>query len=262
VSGRRLAGSWLIGLGAGLITLALVRGNLGSLGFPFALSAAGLFLLTRSGQSSQHFPDTELERGLDRLFALLLPARKATTTASARIAMTQQRRLAVLRRGARRWGAELQLIATDGYETASRISALSEHAGEQDDRMLVAEAVHVLGVERVRAGADRTLADDPVSMLAYGLGARPVGTDLTSLEDLLCDLGLSEEGDELRTHFDEVLARGTVTTLRLRDDAERSMFRDLAGASFVLGAAARILELASLSPPIDRSTPAAAAGAT
>ena len=107
-----------------------------------------------------------------------------------------------------------------------------------------------------------TLADDPVSMLAYGLGARPAGTDLTSLEDLLCDLGLSEEGDELRTHFDEVLAHSTVTAGRPRDDAERSMFRDLAGASFVLGAAARILELATLSPAIDRSIAGAAASST
>ena len=110
----------------------------------------------------------------------------------------------------------------------------------------------MLGVERARAGADLTLTDDPVSMLAYGLGARPAGTDLTSLEDLLCDLGLSEEGDELRTHFDEVLAYSAVTAGRLRDDTERSMFRDLAGASFVLGAAARILEARNASRP--RST--------
>ena len=262
MSGTRLAGSWLIGLGGGLITLALVHGNFGSLGFPFVLGAAGILLLTHSGRRSQHFPGTELERSLDRLFALLLPARKATTTASARFALAQQRRLAVLRRGARRWGSELQLIATDGYETASRISALCEHAGEQDDRGLVAKAVHVLGAERARAGADLKLADDPVSMLAYGLGARPAGTDLTSLEDLLCDLGLSEEGDELRTHFDEVLAHSTVTAGRRRDDAERSMFRDLAGASFVLGAAARIVELATLSPAIDRSIAGAAASST
>ena len=100
-------------------------------------------------------------------------------------------------------------------------------------------------------------------MLAYGLGARPAGTDLTSLEDLLCDLGLSEEGDELRTHFDEVLAHSSRhRRLDLRDDTERSMFRDLAGASFVLGAAARILELATLSPAFDRSIAGAAASST
>ena len=120
---------------------------------------------------------------------------------------------------------------------------------EQGDRALVAEAVHVLGAERARAGADVTLAADPVSLLAYGLGARPVDADLTSLEDLLHDLGLSEQGDELRTHFDDVLAQTEVAKLHLRNDAERSMFHDLAGASFVLGAAARILELVSLTPP-------------
>ena len=60
---------------------------------------------------------------------------------------------------------------------------------EHDDRVLLAEAVRILSAERARAGADLSLANDPVSMLAYGLGARPAGTDLTSLEDLLHDLG-------------------------------------------------------------------------
>ena len=91
-----------------------------------------------------------------------------------------------------------------------------------------------------------TLDPDPLSLLAYGLGARPADADLTSLEDLLHDLGLSEQGDELRTHFDDVLAQTDVRNLQLKSDAERGMFRELAGASFVLGAAARILELASL----------------
>ncbi len=100
----RLAGSWLIGLGAALMTLALVRGNFGGLAFPFLISASGLLLVTRSGQAMQRFPGTDLERGLERLFALLLPARRATTTATARLAMAQQIRLAQLRRGARRWG--------------------------------------------------------------------------------------------------------------------------------------------------------------
>lgn len=259
MSGARLGGSWLIGLGAALMALALVRGNVGSLVLPFLLSASGLLLVTHSGQRSLRFPGTELERGLDRLFALLLPARAATTTATARAAMVQQLRLAGLRRGARRWGTELQLITTDGYETASRISALRRQGDGQDDRMLVAEAVHVLGAERARAGADLTLAGDPVSLLAYGLGARPAGTDLVSLEHLLRDLGLSEEGDELRTHFDDVLAETNVTKLQFRNDGERRMFRDLAGASFVLGAAARIVELAPLTATRD-TIPVAAAG--
>jgi hypothetical protein len=238
----------LVGVGAAGMTLSVVRGNFGSLAVPFLLGATGLLLLTQPGQTLRRFPGTELERRLDSLFSLLLPTRQATSTRGIRVALTHQLSLARLKRDARRWGKELQLIATDGYETASRIAALRAPTDEQDDRALVAEAVHVLGAERARAGADLTLADDPVSMLAYGLGARPADADLTSLEDLLRDLGLSEQGDELRTHFDDVLAQTDVANLHLRNDAERSTFHDLAGASFVLGAAARILELVSLTP--------------
>jgi hypothetical protein len=249
VTGRGLTGSWLISAGAALMTLALVRGNFSGLAFPFLISATGLLLLTQPGHPSPRFPDTDLERGLDRLFALLLPAHKATTTGTDRVAVAQQTLLAGLRLGARRWAKELQLITTDGYETASRLSALGLPTDKQDDRALVAETVQALRAERARAGADLTEANDPVSMLAYGLGARPAGTDLTSLEELLHDLGLSGENDELRTHFDDVLAENTTTTLHLTNDADRSMFRDLAGASFVLGASTRILELATLAPP-------------
>ena len=105
MSGRLLAGSWLIGAGLGSIVLALVRGDFGRLAFPSLLAAAGLLLFTHSGQRLQRFPSTDLERGLDRLFALLLPSRKPTTTATVRLAITQRMRLAGLRRGARRWGS-------------------------------------------------------------------------------------------------------------------------------------------------------------
>jgi len=260
VRGTRLAGSWLIGVGFGSVALALARGDFGRLALPALLGAAGLLLFTHSGQALQRFPSTDLERGLDRLFALLLPTRKPTTTPTARVAITQQIRLAGLRRGARRWGNELQLITTDVYETTSRISALSEPIDQEEDRALVAEAVRVLRAERVSAGADLPLADEAVSMLAYGLGARPAGADLTSLEDLLRDIGLAGEGDELRTHFDDILAaESSNTNLHLRNSAERTMFRELAGASFVLGASTRILELASLSAAHDRPIRAAAA---
>jgi len=245
VSSRRLARTWLLGFGAVSITVAVVRGDVSSLAFPFLLIAAWLLLLNDSGQTLRRFPSTDLERGLDRLFALLLPAHTATTTAGLRVALARELRLAGLRRGARRWGRQLQLITADGYETTSRISARSELTGRQDDGALVAEAVRVLRAERARAGASLTLAHDPTSMLAYGLGARPAAANLTSLEDLLLDLGLSGEGDELRMHFDVVVAESSSINPRLRNDAERSMFRELAGASFVLGAAARILELAS-----------------
>ena len=111
----------------------------------------------------------------------------------------------------------------------------------------------MLRAERANAGADPTLADDPVSVIAYGIGARPLAADLTSLEDLLSDLGLAGESDELRTQFDDIVAAQSAV-LHLRNDSQRSMFRDLAGASFVLGASKRILELASLTPAGDTST--------
>jgi hypothetical protein len=256
MSARRFAGSWSMGLGAGLMTLAIVRGDFGNLAFPFAIGAVGFLLLTRSRQASRRFPGTDLERGLDRLFALLLPAHAATSAATARVALAQRTRLAGLRRGARRWAGQLQLIATDAYETASSISA-RRPSRERDDRALVAEAVEALRAERSRAGADPMFVNDPVSILAYGLGARPAAADLTSLDDLLLDLGLSEDGDELRMHFDHVLAESMGADLHLRNDSERKLFRDLAGASFVLGASARILELAWFPPLADTPTPAA-----
>ena len=73
-------------------------------------------------------------------------------------------------------------------------------------------------------------------MLAYGLGAWPAGADLTSLEELLTKLGISQP--ELHRRF-ESLIRTVVTANQNRG------FRELAGASFVLGAAARILEAAT-----------------
>jgi hypothetical protein len=242
------------------MALALVRGDLAGLAFPFLLAASGFLLLMHGRGSSQRFPGTDLERRLNRLFALLLPVGKANTSASLRLAMAQQIHLAGLRRGARRWGGELQLITTDGYETVSRLSALRARRADQDDRVLAADAVETLRAERAGAGADLTSAGDPVSMLAYGLGARPAGTDLTSLDDLLRDLGLAEGDDPLRTHFDDVLAGSSTAAALLRSDAERTMFRDLAGASFVLGVAARVLELASRSPSRDLAAPLAAAG--
>jgi hypothetical protein len=260
VSARQFAGSWLVGLGVGLTTLALVRGDFDGLAFPFLFGVVGLMLLARSGQTALRFPGTDLERGLDRLFALLFPMSKATKTATARFALAREIQLAGLRQGARRWGKELQLIKAAGYETASRLSALCELTSEAHDRALAAEAVSVLRAERARAGIDLTRVGDPVSMLAYGLGARPAAADLTSLDELLLDLGLAQAGDELRTHFDDLVdAEGERAKPHLRNDAQRSMFRDLAGASFVLGASTRILELASFIRAGDTMAPASAA---
>ena len=258
MSARLLGGSWLMGAGIGLMAVAVSRANYGSLAVPFIVGATGYLLL--AGRGSRHFPRTELERGLERLFALLLPVRKVTTTETAGAALARAKQLARLRQGARRWGKQLQVITTDGYQTASRISALHELTGEQDDRELVAEVIRVLSAERARAGADSALAVDAVSMLAYGLGARPAAADLTSLDDLLLDLGLTGEGDELRMHFDDVVVVESSSTRSSPERPMRSacMFRDLAGASFVLGAAARILELAAPAAAAEAPIPAAA----
>ena len=75
-------------------------------------------------------------------------------------------------------------------------------------------------------------------VLAYGLGAWPSGADLTSLEELLGELGISH--GVLRTRF-ESLIRSIATANQNRE------LRELAGASFVLGASARIVE-ATLPP--------------
>lgn len=261
MNGVRLAAGWLMGIALGLVVLAAARSNLNGVALPLFIGVAVFLLLQRSGRRSQRFPETDLERGLERLFALLFPRLKATTTATARVAIRREIRLAGLRRGVRRWSRELQLITSDGYDTASRISALCVPTGRQDDRVLVAEAVRELQAERATAGADLTLANDPVTLLAYGLGARPAGADLTSLEELLDDLGLSGDGDELRAHFDEVVAAESDRIgLQLKAGEERSMFRDLAGASFVLGASARIVELASRPTARDTRSRVAAAG--
>jgi len=102
-----------------------------------------------------------------------------------------------------------------------------------------------LKAERAGGGANVPTTEDPVVVFAYGLGAWPSGADLTSLEQLLKELGVSQP--ILRSRF-ESLIRTVAAANQNRD------FRELAGASFVLGAAARILEAAatpskSLPPP-------------
>jgi hypothetical protein len=258
VSAGHFAAYWLLGVGVGSLALTAAHGNLGGLALPLFFGATGLLLLMRSKQRLLRFPATDLERGLDRLFALLLPAGEASTV-TARVALAQELRRAGLRRAARHWHKELQVITTDGYEAASRISERCAVTGELDDEALAAEAVEVLSAERARAGVDARLDNDPVSILAYGLGVRPTGADLTSLDDLLRDLGLAGEDDELRTHFDDVVAAESGNDgLQLGNGRRRSMFRELAGASFVLGASARILELSSRLPARDQRMRAAA----
>ena len=95
-----------------------------------------------------------------------------------------------------------------------------------------------------QAGATVPAVEDPVVVVAYGLGAWPPGADLTSLEELLGELGVSHEA--LRTRFESFL--GTIPSAN-----QNRSFRELAGASFVLGAAARIVEAAE--PPVRNVRP-------
>jgi hypothetical protein len=103
---------------------------------------------------------------------------------------------------------------------------------------LVRETVEALKRERAGGGANVPATEDPVVVLAYGLGAWPSGADLTSLEQLLGEVGVSQP--VLRSRF-ESLIRTIPAANQNRE------FRELAGASFVLGASARIIEAAD--PP-------------
>ena len=152
-------------------------------------------------------------RRLDQLLALLLADR--------------------LRRSARRWRAQLRVMYAQGYQVAAETIASGGEVARGDE--LVEETVAALKAERTGGGAGMPTTEDPVVVFAYGLGAWPSGADLTSLERLLAELGVSQP--VLRGRF-ESLIRTVATANQNRD------FRELAGASFVLGAAARIVEAA------------------
>lgn len=189
-------------------------------------------------------------RRLDQLLALLLPEAEGTRSGlmSARRqdtirALLGSGTLGGLRGSARRWRAPLRAVYAQGYQVASEtISSPEEVARGQE---LVRETVAALRAERASGGANVPASEDPVVVFAYGLGAWPSGADLTSLEQLLAELGVSQR--ELRNRFESLIR--TVTTAN-----QNRAFRELAGASFVLGAAARIVEAAvvpgrSLPPP-------------
>lgn len=178
-------------------------------------------------------------RRLDQLLALLLPGTAPTGRRTLRGPASGAVR--ALRGPARRWRSALRAVYAQGYQVASEtISPPGDMAGGTE---LAQEAVAALRAERAGGSAD-VPGTDPVVMLAYGLGAWPSGADLTSLEELLTKLGISQP--ELHRRF-ESLIRTVATAKQNRD------FRELAGASFVLGAAARILEAAtpgsSVPPP-------------
>jgi hypothetical protein len=198
------------------------------------------------GQGSRR-RDTFKSR-LDQLLVILLP--RAETSGGGTIAALKQdtarafaRQVASggLRRSARRWRAQLGAVYAQGYQVASEtISSPAEvaHGGE-----LVRETVDALQAERAGRGAVVPTTEDPVVVLAYGLGAWPSGADLTSLEELLGELGISH--GVLRSRFESLIR--TIATA----DQNREL-RELAGASFVLGASARIVE--ATKPP-GRSVP-------
>jgi hypothetical protein len=167
-------------------------------------------------------------RRLDQLLVLLLPpvetVRRATIAALEQVMLRAVRGQVVsgeLGRLARRRGAQLGAVYAHGYQVAAETISSAEvvHGGD-----LVREAVEALRSERTSNGATVPAAEDPVVVVAYGLGAWPPGADLTSHE-------------ALRIRFESFL--------RTISNADQSRaFRELAGASFVLGAAARIVEAA------------------
>lgn len=179
-------------------------------------------------------------RRLDQLLVLLLPQvetnRRGMIAALKRDTLRAFRGQVVsgeLRRLARRRRTQLGAVCAHGYQVAAE--TISSSAEVVDGGDLVREAVDALRSERTGNGATVPAAEDPVVVVAYGLGAWPPGADLTSLEELLGELGVSHEA--LRIRFE--------TFLRTGSNADQSQaFRELAGASFVLGAATRIVEAA------------------
>ena len=210
------------------------------------LFIAAWVLVLWLGQGSRR--GNPFRRRLDQLLVLLLPQPEpdgrgtfAELKQDTVRAFRRQAASRTLRGSARRWRALLGAVYAQGYQVASEtISSPAEvvHSGE-----LVRETVEALKAERASGGATVPATEDPVVVIAYGLGAWPSGADLTSLEELLGELGVSH--GVLRNRF-EGLLRVIAPANQSRD------FRELAGASFVLGASARIVEAAD---PPGRSVP-------
>ena len=208
-----------------------------SLGWVFLIEVWVIALLFGRGSRGTN----PFGRRLDQLLALLVPqaekSGRGTMAANSQDAIRgfgRQGALGGLRGSARRWRAQLRAVYAQGYQVASEtISPPGEVARGSE---LVRETVAALKAERAGGGATVPTAEDPVVVLAYGLGAWPSGADLTSLEQLLGELGVSH--GELRNRFERLIR--TIPTAN-----ENRQFRELAGASFVLGAAARIVEAAA-----------------
>jgi len=184
---------------------------------------------------------------LDQLLVLLLPQAETDRRGAlpfrpgAIQALRTEGSLGRLRGSARRWRTPLRALYAQGYQVASE--TISSPADITHSSELLQETVAALKAERASGGTKLATTEDPVVVLAYGLGAWPEGADLTSLEQLLGELSVTHAA--LRSRF-ESLIRTIATANQNRD------FRELAGASFVLGASARIIE--ATSPP-GRSVP-------
>lgn len=217
-------------------------------GWLFLVEVWVLLLLFGQGSRARN----PFSRRLDQLLLLLVPRVETAgggTMAAARQeairAFGRQGSLGGLRRSVRQWGAQLRAVHAQGYQvTAETITSPAEVAHGSE---LLRETVAALKAERTSGGATVQPTEDPVVVLAYGLGAWPSGADLTSLAELLGELGVSHE--ELRNRFESL-----IRTVPLA--SQNRQFRELAGAAFVLGAAARILEAAGASsgtlPPLGR----------
>lgn len=214
-----------------------------ALGWLFLGQVAMLLLWYRAGTQRRN----GFASRLDELLVLLLSQR--TTTAEENhpqgVVQTLHRLSALsgLRGRARRWGQPLDAIRAQGEQIASELVSPGAHA--VDGARLVEESVTALAAERAARGARVPAVADPVVLIAYGLGSWPPGADLTSLEQLLSELGTSQR--QLRNRFDSVIDTPVPAS-------QSRPFAELAAASFLLGASAHIVQVANRP---DNDSPAA-----
>jgi hypothetical protein len=134
-------------------------------------------------------------------------------------------------------------MRAQGEQIASELVNPSVHA--VDGARLVRELVAALAAERAARGASVSAAADPVVLIAYGLGSWPPTANLTSLEQLLSELGTSQR--QLRNRFVSVIDTSVPAS-------QSRPFAELAAASFLLGASAHIVPVAGQA---DNDSPAA-----
>jgi hypothetical protein len=223
------------------------------IGWLLVCSVWVLVLLSASPRRRDPF-----ERRLDQLLLLLFP-QPATEERGSFPALRKQgiaNPVAyAFRSSARRWRAQLGAVYAQGYQVASE--TITSSAESAISGKLMDEAVAAL--KGGGGGSGMPTTNDRIVVLAYGLGAWPSEAALTSLEDLLGQLGISH--DVLRDRFESLLRTIPIAN-------QNRKFRELAGASFVLGASVRIAEasvpagtsapppgwVAALNRPLGRST--------